>query len=168
MRTLLLILILQLTVNAAGPELPAGARQDLDRAYPGWAWARTARQVQAWFADYRLPYQPNRIVADFDGDGKTDYAIRLEVRRLAVTIVLLDRGGKFERHVLSTDAADPFTYLLLYKKGEKDFDFTKLKPFRHAHDAIGLMYFDKTPLTFRYIGGKFEKMLSPSDEELEQ
>src|SRR5438874_2047058 len=70
--------------------------------------------------------------------------------------------------IIEADAPGPFTYLLLYKKGEKDFDFTNLKPFRHAHDAIGLMYFNKTPLTFRYVDGQFQKMLSPSDEELEQ
>ena len=118
-------------------------------------------------ADYKIPYAPDRIAADFDSDGAVDYAVRIAAAGQVVTLALLARGGKFESHVLSTDAPDPFTYLLLYRKGEKDFDFTKLKAFRHAHDAIGLMYFNKTPLTFRFVKGEFEKMLSPSDEELE-
>lgn len=168
MRAFLLMLTTALTIVAAAADLPPAAKRQLNRNYPAWKWARAAPQISAWFADYRLPYQPNRIAADFDGDGKTDYAVRIEAGGQTLTLALLDRGGRFEKVMLSTDPIDAFTYLLLYKKGEKDFDFTRLKPFRHAHDAIGLMYFDKTPLTFRYIEGAFQKMLSPSDEELEQ
>jgi hypothetical protein len=167
MRALLLLIVVVYPAVAVLPDMPAEVKREIDRYSPGWTRARIAPQVAAWFSEYRLPYAPDRIAADFDGDGETDYAVRVESAGRAITLVLLDRGGKFERHVLSADDPDPFTYLLLYKKGEKDFDFTKLKPFRHAHDAIGLMYFNKTPLTFRYNKGRFEKMLSPSDEELE-
>jgi hypothetical protein len=167
MRLVLVVMTIACAAGAA-PELPGSVKHELDRLYPGWSPVRIAPQVAAWFADYRLPYAPDRIAADFDGDGRTDYAVRVQSAGRAVTIAFLDRDGKFQAHVLSTDAPDSFTYLLLYRRGDKDFDFTKLKPFRHAHDAIGLMYFDKTPLTFRYVAGKFQKMLSPSDEELEQ
>jgi hypothetical protein len=167
MRAPLLITIAAVAVTASVSTLPDGITRDLDHSYRGWKLAAVAPQVLAWFSDYKLPFEPNHVTADFDGDGKKDHAIRIEHNGQALTIAYLDRGASFEKDVLSTDAPDPFTYLLLYKKGEKDFDFTKLKPFRHAHDGIGLMYFDKTPFTFRYIRGKFEKMLAPSDEEME-
>jgi hypothetical protein len=168
MRKLLLVIASVTVATAAAPDVPVTVKRQLDRWYPGWKRAAVAPQVRAWFSDYRLTFQPDHITADFDGDGRADHAVRIEHNGEVVTLAMLDRGGTFERHVLSTDPPDPFTYLLLYRKGEKDFDFTKLKPFRHAHDAIGLMYFEKIPLTFRYIRGKFDRMLSPSDEELEQ
>src|SRR4051812_8952607 len=135
MRAFLLLMLLAFPAAAVIPELPAAVKDELNRLYPGWTPVRIAPQVAAWFTDYKLPYAPDRITADFDGDGNVDYAVRIAAAGKTVTLALLARGGTFQPHVLSTDAPDPFTYLLLYRKGEKDFDFTKLKPFRHAHDA---------------------------------
>jgi len=149
--------------------LPTAVTSELDSRYRGWKLSAVAPQIQAWFAEYRFSFAPNLVTGDFDGDGRTDYVVQIETRDgKQVMIGFLDRGARFETHVLATDSLDPFRYLLRMDKGSKDFDFTTLKPFRHPVDAVNLMYFDKTPLTFMYRKGVFRKMLSPADEEMEK
>ena len=145
--------------------LPQGARKSLDKSYPGWKMAPGAPQIASWYSEYGFKFQANFIPADFDGDGRTDYAVAIIAGGRQLVVALLDRGATFERHKLTDDPPDPFTSLLLYAKGSKDFDFRKLKPFRYAHDSVGVMYFEKTPLTFQYRRNRFQGMLSPSDEE---
>ncbi|MEO8131017.1 MAG: hypothetical protein ABJF23_00660 [Bryobacteraceae bacterium] len=154
---------------AAAASLPPAVTSELDSRHSGWKLAPAAPQIQNWFAEYRFRFAPNLVTGDFDGDGKTDYVLQIQTKQgQQVMIAFLDRSGKFETHVLATDTPDPFRFLLRMDKGSKDFDFTTLKPFRHPVDAVDLMYFDKTPLTFLYRKGVFRKMLSPSDEEIEK
>ncbi len=152
---------------AALLELPAGVRTRLNQTVPGWKLSSVAPQISDWFRDYRLDYQPNVVKGDFDGDGQADYAVQVLAHGKQVLIVMLERKNGYSAHVLAEDQPDPFVFLLRYDKGSKDFDFEKLKPFRYSADSIGLMYFDRTPLTFMYRSGHFEKKLSPSDEEFE-
>jgi len=149
--------------------LPQAITVELDSRYSGWKLAPVAPQIRAWFTEYRFPFDPNLVTGDFDGDGKTDYVLQIQTAGAKqVMIAFMDRGVGFETHILATDALDPFRYLLRMDKGSKDFDFTKLKPFRHPVDAVDLMYFDKAPLTFMYRKGVFRKMLSPADEEMDK
>ncbi len=149
--------------------LPPGVTSELDSRYPGWQMAPVAPQITAWFREYRFQFAPNLVTGDFDGDGKTDYVLQIQTKeRQQILIAFLDRGRKFETHILASDPPDPFSYLLRMDKGSKDFDFTTLRPFRHPVDAVDLMYFERTPLTFMYRKGVFRKMLSPADEEIEK
>src|SRR4051812_15426328 len=123
MRLFVLALVSFASLNAV--ELPSEIRSYFDKKHPGWALARVAPQIDAWFKEYKFPYAPNLLVGDFDGDGKRDYAVRVQSGGKDVTVAFVDRGtGKFDAFPLSTDEADPFTFLLLYEKGSKDFDFT--------------------------------------------
>jgi hypothetical protein len=134
---------------AAAADMPSEVHRLLDGKYAGWKPAPVAGQITEWFQEYRFAFDPNRIQADFNEDGRQDWA------------VYIAHG----LHQLASDPPDPFTYLLLYAKGEKDFDFNTLKPFRHAQNSIGLMYFSRTPLRFYWRGGRFRSTLTPSDEE---
>ncbi len=78
-----------------------------------------APQIADWFREYKFAYRPNMLTADFDGDGKKDYAMRIHSAGKDITLALLDRGSRYESHVLSTDTPDPFTFLLLYEKGAR-------------------------------------------------
>jgi hypothetical protein len=157
-----------LLLAAALLELPAGVHARLDQTVPGWKLSPVAPQISDWFRDYRLDYQANLIKGDFDGDGRADYALQVLAHGKQVLVVVLERKDGYAAHVLAEDKPDPFVFLLRYDKGSKDFDFDKLKPFRYRTDAVGLMYFDRTPLTFVYRRGHFQKKLSPSDEEVEE
>ncbi len=83
-------------------------------------------------------------------------------------ISFMDCGGTFETHIPATNPPGPFTCLLRMEKGLEDFDFTTPQPFRHPADAVDLMYFEKTPLTFKHRKGIFRTMLSPAGEEIKK
>jgi len=149
------------------PALPAAVREALDGRYPGWALAPVNGEIARWFSEYGFDYAPSVVAGDFDNDKRRDYAVQFVRGGKSLVVAFLDRGGKWERHELTDDAPDPFTFLLRYSRGEKDFDFEKMKPFRYTADALGVMYFKKTPYTFMYRRGKFVRKLAPSDEEFD-
>lgn len=158
-----------LTLLAGAALLPSAVTPELDSRYPGWQLATAAPQITSWFSECRFKFAPNLVTGDFDGDGKTGYVLQIQTKGgKQVMIAFMDRGRKFETHILATDPPGPFSYLPRMEKGSKDFDFTTLKPFRHPVDAVDLIYFEKTPLTFMYRKGVFRKMLSPSGEEIEK
>jgi hypothetical protein len=156
----------------SAPELPAPVRAALNQGCPGWRLAPVAPQIEDWFRGYRLPYRPNLATGDFNDDGRPDLAVQIlcsldgKPRQLVFGLVARSDSG-YQMFPLANDTPDPFTFLIVYKKGEKDFDFEAMKPFRYASDSLGLLYFDRTALTFRWTGKGFEKREAPGDEEVE-
>ena len=133
--------------------------------------APVAPQIEAWFHQDRFPYQPNLVPADFDGDGKADIALQIicsrQGKETEEVVVLMDYRSAPKPHRLAADPPDPFTFLVRYAKGEKDFDFETMKPFRYSHDALGVLYLRKTAVTFRWDKDGFQRKEAPSDEEVE-
>jgi hypothetical protein len=158
---------------AAAPEtaLPAAARKILEKQFPKCVLAPSAHQIESWFVQYRIPYHPSAAYGDFNDDGQRDYAVQLKCETaegpVQRAVALVASGNTYELHRLADDPSDPFTFLYVYQKGEKDFDFEAMKPFRYAADSIGLLYFDKTAVTFRWTGDKFHGQEAPGDEEVE-
>lgn len=146
--------------------LPPDAAAAVEAKYPGFRMAPAAPQIEQWFREYGFASSPGLVAADFDQDGEKDWAVQvITPRGRQVTVALLRRGGRWELHALSEDAPDPFRYLLLFEKGDKDFDFRTLKPFRHTRDAVGVMHFNRTPVVYTWRNGRFRSALAPSDEE---
>lgn len=148
--------------------LPAAIGGLLDQAEPGWRLAPTAPQLSAWLAESRLGWEPSLIEADFDGDGRKDYAVQILTKRDRQRVaVFLQRGSGWQTVWLADDAPDRFTCLALYRKGEKDFDFERMRPFRYGMDSLGVLYSQTTAQTFSWKGWRFEKRAAPGDEEVE-
>lgn len=147
-------------------ELPSAVKAKLDAAYPGWTLAPVSPEITRWFVEYRFTFAPSVVPCDLDNDKRTDFAVQILAGGKQIVVAFLDHGT-WEMKELTRDSPDRFTYLIRYAKGEKDFDFEKLRAFRYAADAIGVMYFVKTPYTFTYAKGKFVKRLAPSDEEFD-
>lgn len=147
--------------------LPASVTQELNASFPGWRLAPVVSETQRWFVESGRPYDPNQLQADFDGDSTPDWALQILHQGRQKVVVLLARNGAWKSQTLTSDRPDPYTFLLLYKKGSRDFDFEKLKAFRYNTDALGIMYFVQTPVTFFWRNGNFAKMLAPSDEDYE-
>jgi hypothetical protein len=147
------------------PGLPRELTASLDSSYPGWKPAAVAPQISAWFREYGFAFAPNLISGDFDSDGRRDWAAYIAQGEQSVLVAAMSGRSRWTLHELARDAADPFTYLLLHSRGEKDFDFRTLRHFRHHQDSIALMYFSRTPVRFAWKNGRFETGLIPNDEE---
>jgi hypothetical protein len=147
------------------PALPAPMGQWLTARHPGWQLAPAAPQIVAWFREYGFGHTPNLVAADFDGDGATDYAVHLVARGRAILYVF--RAAAAGGQKLAEHAPDPFTFLVLYRKGEKDFDFERMKPFRYQRDSLGLLCDNRTALTFEWNGRRMAGRNAPGDEEVE-
>lgn len=165
----LCVIFLACVTLAFGDTLPDAVSRLVGARYASWKPAPVVSQISEWFREYRFRFEPNLIHADFNDDGQDDWAILLIAggRQVAVAVISAPRGS-WKLFELASDTPDPFTYLLLYARGEPDFDFRTLKKFRHHANSLGLMHFRGTPLqfTWRRTGG-FERALSLSDEELE-
>lgn len=159
--------LLLLAASVLAGDLPPDARRAVDNRCHGWRPAPVAPQIEEWFRQDQRSLHPNRIEGDFNADGRRDFALEVICEGRQRVFALISRAEGFEVHALADDPADPFTFLVLYRKGEKDFDFETMKPFRYATDALGLLYFDRTAVTFRWIGKAFEKRAAPGDEEVE-
>ncbi|MDZ4801635.1 MAG: hypothetical protein SGI92_26055 [Bryobacteraceae bacterium] len=165
----LCVIFLALFPLAGADTLPQPLTKLIDSRYPGWKPAPVVAQITEWFREYRFPFDPNLVRADFNNDGQDDWAVLLLAggREVAVAVISTRKSG-WKLFELSSDSPDPFTYLLLYARGESDFDFKTLRKFRHKANSLGLMHFRTTPLQFTWKRtGGFERALSLSDEELE-
>jgi len=157
----LALLLVALTVA----DLPPPARDVLDREVPGWKLAPIAPQVRDWFAQQHFGHEPDLAHFDFDLDGVRDWALEIIVSGRQLAVMLLARGSGFEFRLLASDSPDPFTYLLVNRRGDREFNFATLRWFRHPHDTLQLMYFDRPPLLFEWSNGRIEKRIVPNDEE---
>jgi len=157
------VLLLLCLLNIS--DLPPAARSVLDREYPGWAPAPIAAQVREWFGQQRFGHEPNLAHFDFDHDGTPDWALEILAGNREQTVVLLARGSSYDLQLLADDPPDPFTYLLVNRSGDREFNFETLQWFHHARNTLQLMYFDRPPLLFEWSGGKFKKKVMPNDEE---
>ncbi|HBY58810.1 MAG TPA: hypothetical protein DEH78_03250 [Solibacterales bacterium] len=128
--------------------------------------APVAPQIASWFREYGLSWDPNFVRADFDRDGREDVALQILAQGSQRVVAVMADGRV---HELAADPADSFTFLMLHKQGEKDFDFERMKPFRYAADSLGLLYFSRTAVTFewRSRARKFASRNTPGDEEAE-
>jgi hypothetical protein len=146
--------------------LPEAISSTLDRKFPGWRFSEVSGGVRQFFGERFPRARPNLIEGDFDGDGRTDYAVLIEhtnfnrggkafthvVERLA----FLRRGAGYRLYALERSApANPELYLTLARKGGQGRDFRTGRKFRYPHDSIGVSYFEKAGGTYVYRRGRF-------------
>jgi len=160
-------LLWSVALLAGAAALPPRARALLDQKYQGWRMAYSAPQIESWFQQYMPAFHPNLVFGDFNKDGKTDYAAQVLAGGRQHVVAFVASGTGYSMMPLAEDPADPFTFLVIYKRGEKDFDFERMKPFRYATDALGVLYLKKTAVTYSWNGKGFVKREAPGDEEVE-
>jgi hypothetical protein len=151
----------------ADDALPRAASDALDKRFPGWSLAPVAPQITAWFEQDRIPGRPNLVGGDFDRDGREDLAAQILAGGRQRVVILVARGAGFEVHNAAEEEPDVFSFLVLFRRGGKDFDFEKMKPFRYASDCLGVLHSRKTADTLCWLGKGFQKRRSPGDEEAE-
>lgn len=148
-------------VRAAGLNLPQEIKTFLDLRYPGWQWGRVSKEVEDYFHAQRLPFRPNLITGDFDGNGRPDYAVKIIAGGSWQFIVFLEHEGHFQGRVLASGSGPGLdVYLTLYRKGDRGYDFERNKRFTFARDAAEVNYFGKAAVAYVYEQGKFKEIYS--------
>lgn len=170
---LLLTVLLSLSPLQAGAaggaetvQVPRAVRSALDERFPGWRFSQADEEVRRFFGE-RLPgARPDLIRGDFDGDGRTDYAVLVEhgnfdrrgktFDRVVERLAFLKRGSGYRLFVLERNSpADSELYLTLARKGEEGRDFHTGRKFRYPNDSIRVSNFGKSGGTYVYRGGRF-------------
>jgi hypothetical protein len=145
--------------------VPAAVKARLDANYPGWRLAEISPEAYEHYSHHRLPFQPNFLWGDFDGDGRRDYAIEIthpgpKGEQRMVVLAFLRRGEGFEEHLLETGISTLDVYLWPHRAGERDFDFEREREFRYRHDAIGVVYGEVAGVSYVFENGSFRKIVS--------
>src|SRR5579864_2534329 len=102
------------------PALPDAIRSTLNQEYPGWKLAPVTPQVLQEFKKHHINQSPSLVSADFDHDGKRDYALQIALtspgQEEQIILVFLARGEGYEETILQSMGLDPTSYLWLSNK----------------------------------------------------
>jgi len=145
--------------SSSAPELPAAVRAQLTATYPGWRFARLDPRVQPELvAEPGRRRSPEWVSGDFDGDGRTDYAVQIvrpgPADSAQVVLAFLARRGGYQRSVLTTFGEHLGFYLRTSRRGERVLDLDK-DPMGDSsivlrHDAVDIPSTEGTGMTCLY------------------
>jgi len=147
-------------VRAEAVRLSKDGQNILDTRFRSWKIAEIDSGIVEYFRQNRSFEKPNLIKGDWNGDGRTDYAVLLQNRKIAekrITVVLMKNKSGYKTYVL--DAND---CLMSVKKGKRDYDFEARKTFRYRTDAIFSYIWEKAGVSYVWNNGKF-RMIATSD-----
>lgn len=113
---LLLFLLLPLVAasrTTSAQTLPAKAANYLDKSYPGWKLSSVADGCGAEFSK-------SKVSGDFNGDKKTDYAVKFLKGRKGYIVAFVSRGSDYKPIILESSTVEEIKYqgLGVAKKGE--------------------------------------------------
>lgn len=155
-----------LTANAA--DLEQSCKNLLDQALPVWTMASVAKDVKA-FATAELRADPLKIRGDFDGDGREDIALLIQLRAQPVfeeptrinatrVAVCLAKVPTMVLRLIEKPYCDDFIYLM--RKGEKMYDIKAGNLGTYPVDAIGTTCFEKAGAVFFLDGNAFRRIIN--------
>lgn len=145
--------------------LPAPVQRFLDATYPGWHFAGVAPEYHRL-----IPRRGSAawIGADFDGDGRTDYAVQLVIKlgqdSLQQVIAFVRRRSEYLPVVVDSFPVSTIAYLAPARSGEERVDFDAdangTTRVRLRHDSIDILYAEVGATTCRYEAGRFRCFVS--------
>lgn len=139
-------------------KLPEDCQRILETRFRSWKTAAVAPGIIEYYERERAFEHPNLIKGDWNGDGKTDYAVRLENKtdsEKKLAVVLMKSRSDYDTYFF--DGQD---CLMSVRKGEKDYDFDAQKSFRYKTDAIITCYWEKSGTSYIWEKGKFRPRLT--------
>ncbi len=169
MKTLIAITLtlLLLPATAQATRLPKSIRQHLNRKYYAWKFPLIEQEIHQFLKQRRA--HPEFISGDFDGDGLTDYAVFIvygkpDARKTSV-MAFLRRPTGWKTHRLESNLAGDESlpsdgYLVLAKKGTRDYDYQRDRKFTYRHDAIFVGIFGKAGVSYVYRKGRFWQIVT--------
>jgi hypothetical protein len=138
------------------PTLPVPIKTLLDQQYPGWHFAPASKAVLAEFAHHQAKHPPYFLMADFDGDGQTDYAVQIIHGRLGQeeqnVIAYHVHDTLYEETVLESLGPNPSVYI-----GSAKHTLTNSTNENglYIKDRIVIMGGDLGETSYEYDNGKF-------------
>jgi hypothetical protein len=180
-KILLLILFLLSNVplvsqDAIINKIPDKIIKDLNNKFPGWQFPEIQNDIRMFLKNQVAKDAiPEMIIGDFDGNAQTDYAIFIVQNRLKMTkynysdynwhiVAFLKKSDKMDEYDYfdlesGTDSPSD-NYLMLFHKGEEDYNYETEKEFIYNNDAIFLGFFEKAGISFIFVNGKFNKLIT--------
>ena len=158
---LLILCFSMVPTQAQQINLPKKCQKILNQKHPGWKIAEISPEILDWFQKSKQSYQPNLIKGDWNGDGKTDYALLIQKAKFrknepgVFLIAFVKNASSYSFHQL-----EGYDYIMLMKKGEKDYDFETDKTFVYKNDAIFAGIFEKAGTSFVWRKGRFIAILT--------
>lgn len=158
---LLLLCIGSAPLQAQSIQLPNDCKKILDKNFRGWKRAKVPKEVSEYHQARKFPFEPNLIKGDWNGDGKTDYAVLIEQGNLknsqggvignrSFTIAFMRTQKGFKHFTI--EGGD---YIQIFKKGEKDYNYDSGKDFIYKNDAIFVGVGDCCGNSYIWKKGKF-------------
>jgi hypothetical protein len=148
---------------------PTSIKTSLTKRYPGWHFPVFTDEVTQFFERDRRAATPYLIKGDFDGDGKSDFAVLIVQGRLPDAygvrsikgerlIVFLKKAHGYRLIVLEHWGSDPEVYITLARKGQKGYNLKTGRTFRYALDDIEFSYFAKAGHSYVYYKRRFRRI----------
>jgi hypothetical protein len=143
-------------------------RTALDVAYPeGWRFATLDDYARS---ELKPGERADWIGGDFDGDGRSDYAAQILVRRIGHVggadsaqqiVVLLRRRNRFDRHVLGAGGGpNREIYLGLIPRGETVRDYEGRSAVQLQRDAVHQIFAGQASVAHVYDEGRWREILT--------
>ncbi|HEX8150037.1 MAG TPA: hypothetical protein VF591_22835 [Pyrinomonadaceae bacterium] len=160
------LLPMTVTGGVKAGRLPEAINSTLNRKFPGWRFSEVSVEVRQFFGERFPDARPDLIEGDFDGNGRTDYAVLIEhtnfnksgktFTHVVELLAFLKRGTKYKLYTLKESApATPELYLTLAGKGSEGRSFHTQSRFRYPYDSITVSYFGKAGGTYIFRRGRF-------------
>lgn len=101
--------------------LPPEIKVTLSQEYPDWKLAPVSKAVQKEFARLKATKQPSLTTADFNRDGKTDYAVQIAITTIGqeeqiIIVFIAQKEGGYSEHIVQSMGLDPNSYLWIQTK----------------------------------------------------
>lgn len=147
---------------AQNKTLPDDCRKILDENFRGWKFKKILPEIQKFLREsYPKNVEGNFVSGDWNGDGKTDYAVLIDHgnhilndgTKLSrdVSIAFVRRGNTFRYFVLDTSG----DYLAFEKKGTTAYDHNTQSGIRFSNDAISVGLWEKSARAYVWRKNKF-------------
>lgn len=146
-------------------EIPSDIKSMLDKKFSGWKFTEASEDIRSFLKErISVSARPEIVTGDFDGNGKTDYAVLINhgerlngsgeiIGQNTYIVAFLKKGNGYRLYVLiNADAAE---YITLGRKGTQSYDFEAGKKFTYKNDSIEGWIFEKAGWSYVYEKGKF-------------
>ena len=159
--------LLLLPTAAQATRLPESIRQHLNRKYYAWKFSLIESEIHQFLKQRHA--RPDLISGDFDGNGRTDYAVYIvygkpPARKISVVVWLSTETGwkihRLETHAAGEENLPSNSYLVLAKKGTRDYDYHRDRKFTYPHDSIFVGIFEKAGVSYVYGKGRFRQIVT--------